>query len=342
MTAPSWWLVATCVGTSLVAGGQPEGREDTHRLAAVALAEEQRGFSGAVLVAKGDHVLVDLALGTVAGRATAPDAQYLIASIGKQFTATAVLHCLDRRGLAVETPLARVWADVPGEKRGITVRQILSHTSGLPASDTGELATSADEARRSILALPLASLPGSRFAYSNANYQLGAALVEHLCAEPYGRVVRRDLLDRAGLRDTGRLPDDTPSRLAALSGAMPDRLSRLRWGGQGYFSTARDLFRWQVALNAGRVLSPDTRRIQLVPVAPIQEGHVALGWFLGRTRRGASTIFTRGNEDFGPNGLVYYYPEPTLTIVVLTHGGDADDVSWSRAMLTALERALDL
>lgn len=337
-----WFCCAFVVGLALVPGSAPSHEDaTTNRLTAAVLAEERRGFSGAVLVAKDRDVRVDLALGTVAGKATVPDSQYFVASIGKQFTAAAVLHCLDRRRLAVDTRLSQIWTDVPGDKRGITVRQVLAHASGLPSSDTGELAANADEARRSILALALASRAGATFAYSNANYQLAAAIAERACGEPYGHVVTR-LIGEAGLRDTGRLPDDSPGRLAPLSHPMPARLSRLRWGGQGYFSTTRDLFLWHAALADGRILSQSMRRAQLTPVVAIQEGHAALGWFLGRTASGTKTVFTRGNEDFGPNGLLYYYPAARTTIVILTHAGDAGEMSWSRAMLAVIEGALGL
>ena len=75
----------------------------------------------------------------------------------------------------------------------------------------------------------------------------------------------------------------------------------------------------------------------------IQEGQAALGWFVGRTPSGVQRVFTRGNEDFGANAAVYFYPEREITIIVLTHAGDAaGGRSWSRRVHGALERALSL
>jgi hypothetical protein len=74
------------------------------------------------------------------------------------------------------------------------------------------------------------------------------------------------------------------------------------------------------------------------------EGFTALGWFIGRTDRGATRIFTRGNEDWGPNSLLYAYPDSDVVIVVLTHAGNTGDntTSWSRTIHAKVETALGL
>ena len=54
-------------------------------------------------------------------------------------------------------------------------------------------------------------------------------------------------------------------------------------------------------------------------------------------------VFTRGNEDFGPNGLIYGYPDTNTVIVVLTHAGQAnDEISWSRLVHAKIEKLLML
>lgn len=79
------------------------------------------------------------------------------------------------------------------------------------------------------------------------------------------------------------------------------------------------------------------------PVASTQEGASALGWFVGRTSRGATTVFTRGNDDFGANALLYAYPQSDIVIIILTHAGSTSDGrSWSRAMLAKIDGLLSL
>jgi hypothetical protein len=73
----------------------------------------------------------------------------------------------------------------------------------------------------------------------------------------------------------------------------------------------------------------------------IQEGSSGLGWFLSTTPAGVRRVFTRGNDDFGPNGLVYGYPDRETVAVVLSHAGQKDDdLSFSRAAQAAIEAVL--
>ena len=78
-------------------------------------------------------------------------------------------------------------------------------------------------------------------------------------------------------------------------------------------------------------------------VVTIGEGQAALGCFVTTTGRGTRRIWTRGNDDFGPNSLIYVYPDRDLVIVILTHAGQkTEDISWSRALVGDLEAALGL
>src|SRR6201986_547263 len=117
----------------------------------------------------------------------------------------------------------------------------------------------------------------------------------------------------------------------------------MKGGGTGVYLTAHDLLTLDCALRGGPRLSRAHGQVLLSPVTPIGEGQAALGWFLGKTDAGTPTIFTRGNEDFGPNSLLYAYPSKGIVIVVLSHAGNADpNISWSRQVLDQLEKVLNL
>ena len=303
----------------------------------------REGFSGATLVVKDRRVLLDQSFGVVRGERMRRTSRFWIASMGKQFTSAAIMRCVDLGHVRVESTLSELWPEAPAEKSSITIRQILSHSSGLPQSDSAELAATGEQACKNIFALDLAAAPGAQFIYSNANNELAAAIVERASGSTYSHFIRNEIIMRAGLRNTGQYPDVREPHVVPIIGERPARLDLLRWGGQGYFSTTHDLFNWHRSLLDGRVLSALSVNALFAPVIPIQEGFSALGWFLGRTDHGALRIFTRGNEDSGPNGLFYYYPSTKTSIVVLTHAGyKDDDMSWSRAMHGALEAALEL
>lgn len=311
-------------------------------LAAASAAEAQLGFSGAVLVAQRGVIRLDEVHGAVRGRPVRPESRFWISSMGKQFISAAIMRCADLGHLSVDQTLGDTWPDMPADKSAITIKQVLSHTSGLPQSYDFEVAESSEEARAGILALPLEAAPGDHFIYSNANYALAAAIIERASGENHAAFVRNQLLDRAGLRNTGQFPSNPTPNVEPIVGETPPVLGRLRWW-QAYYSTAHDLYRWRLALWGDRIISASAREILLSPVATIQEGHAALGWFIGSTERGATRIFVRGNDDTGQNSLIYYYPQTDTTIIVLTHAGYKDEeTSWSRAMLARLEFALSL
>lgn len=243
--------------------------------------------------------------------------------------------------LSLDDPISRFFPQAPAPVAAVTVRQLLTHTSGLAQGYASEDAASRDEAVRLILSQPLTVSPGAQFQYSNENYQLAAAIVEIVARAKYAAFLERELLRPAGLRDTGRITPANAALLAPLSTTLPPRLMRATWGMQGYYSTTRDLFTWYRALRAGVVLESASVAQLFAPSVKIKEGQAALGWFVGKTDRGATRLFTRGNDDFGANSLVYIYPETDTTIVVLTHAGDNDrGVSWSRSMPGSIETAL--
>lgn len=141
------------------------------------------------------------------------------------------------------------------------------------------------------------------------------------------------------LIESGKMGEQLSNRDGALVGRRD--FSIPGWGEAGVYSTTRDLLKWYRALSSGGILSRDSVNDLFAPVAPIGEGQTALGWFLGKSGNGATYIFTRGNEDWGPNSLLYAYPESGVVIVVLTHAGDSTgDLSWSRLIHSKIQELL--
>lgn len=302
-----------------------------------------RGFSGAVLIAKGDRVVFDRAYGSLRGVATRPNSKFWIASGGKQFASAAILLCADRGWLTLDDPLGRFVPGAPTDKRAITVRQLLAHLSGLDQTYAAEDTSNRDAAIDAILAKPVVDTPGKAFHYSNDNYELAAAIVEIASGVDYRNFVTKAFFRPLHMRRTGFSFTSGARGVLPAHDPTPERLTKPMWGEAGVYSTTHDLLAWVQALRRYRVLSRASTDSLFAPVAPIHEGKTALGWFLGRTARGTPTIFTRGNEDFGPNALIYIYPDRDITAIVLTHAGDADDDhSWSRFVLAQIETALAL
>jgi CubicO group peptidase (beta-lactamase class C family) len=317
-------------------------RDEVMRIEERIRAEVASGFSGEVLVARDSRLLVNGAYGALGGHAVLAQQHFLMASAAKQFTSAAVLRLVDQGKVALDDPITKVFANVPRDKQTITVRQLLAHTSGLAQGYGSEAAADGPQAAAMILAEPLTERPGVKFQYSNENYQLAAAIVEVISGERYDDFLERELFAPAGLHDTGRVR--RPERaldLAPTLAPLPARLLDSQWGGYGYYTTAADFYRWFLELRAGCIVSRAAVAEIFKPEIAIKEGSAGLGWFLGKTSGGQDTIFTRGNDDFGQNGLLYWYPRTATTIVILTHAGQKNDqLSYSRSLLRELESLL--
>src|SRR5262245_14001561 len=107
------------------------------RADSVARVQTDSGFAGVVLVAHGDTVLLERAYqASNVGRLTA-HSSFNVASMTKAFTAVAVLILRQANRLSLDDSIARFFANAPADKRAITIRQLLTHTSGLQGNYTG-------------------------------------------------------------------------------------------------------------------------------------------------------------------------------------------------------------
>lgn len=294
-------------------------------------------FSGQVLIARHDSILLHRAYGW-ADRdrcvPVTPTTLFDIGSIAKQFTGAAILR-LEADGLLHTTDsLGRWLPGVPPDKRGITIAQLASHSSGLPRDLQDDnasfflhgLPAKRDSIVQVILARPLEFAPGAKFQYSNIGYTLLAAIAERASGKPFTSVVRDDLWGPAGLPNT-LFEGDARNRPAGTSArGMWDRYDdgspRERpttWfgmGGSQVVSTAADLLAWQRALWGGRVLAPDALRKLTTPVA----GNYAYGWYvLRRPDSTISVIYHAGAHPNSSGGEFRYYPARGLVVVVLTN-----------------------
>jgi CubicO group peptidase (beta-lactamase class C family) len=280
---------------------------------------EAFGFSGSVLVARRGEVLVDAGYGFAVaetGEPYTPDTLFDVASVSKQFTAAAVLELEKEGRLRVEDTLARFFPGAPPDKAGITLHQLLTHTSGLPDVLGAEYEpVSRDEMLRRAFAAALLVRPGTRFRYSNAGYSVLAAVVEVVSGRPLGELMRAKLFLPAGMRHTGfRLPVWDRRHLArgyGLDGPWGTPLDHpwapdgpfwnLRGNG-GVLSTTRDLYRWHLALSGDGILSRSEREKLLTPYVregPHTPSSYAYGWSIAPGPDGSRVAsHTGGNGVF--------------------------------------------
>jgi CubicO group peptidase (beta-lactamase class C family) len=286
------------------------------------------GFWGVVLVARGGEVILAKGYGFAdyANRPNTPDTLFEIASTSKPFTAAAILKLSMEGKLRLRDPISKFFRRVPSGKRGITVHQLLTHTSGI-GPEVGIPYTSPftrDQMVQHVLTPPLKTRPGETFAYCNFGYALLAAIVEVAAGKSFEDYLKEKLFKPAGLVDTGFVQDkalDAKRVSARLSDRTP-KATALDWhrgwgyrGMGGVVTTARDLLLWDRALRGNKILDEATKA---VAYTPYRDGY-ACGWQVEKTERNT----TRCHHSGGVAGYAVNYVrnlEEDVVVIVLSNG----------------------
>lgn len=224
------------------------------------------------------------------------DTVFDLASLTKPVaTTTAVLQLVEQGRLDLEAPAARYWPDFASRgKAAITLRQLLTHYSGLRADlDLKRKWSGRDTARRLILAERPVAEPGRRYRYSDINFLVLGELVERISGLPLDVYCARHIFGPLGLHDTGfkprasaRVAPTEDGRRGLVHDPTASRMGGVA-GHAGLFSTADDLARFARMLLAGgrldgvRVLEASGVESMSVPQSPEdQERLRGLGWDL--------------------------------------------------------------
>lgn len=264
------------------------------------------------------------------------DTWYEIGSITKQFTAAAILQLQEAGKLHIDDTLAAYLPDAPHAKE-VTLRQMLSHSSGLPdyldGPDIEQVAvkpSTPDQLLARIRDKPLNFAPGSRWSYSNTGYLLLGRVIEVVSHETYGHYVKTHLLDKAGMTHTYTVADESHLKPMAVGYRHTDgKLERsptihetVGWAAGDLVATVADLQRWNQALTSGKIVSPADYALMSTSVMTTQKGSAdyGLGLFVdeidGQPRvghTGGSFGFTTANE---------YFPKQDVWIIAFTNNGD--------------------
>ena len=345
------------VGLLLVQPGVPAV---IARVDSLAASEARAGFSGVVLVARGDSVLLDRAYGNVAAHPADGGPAFWLASNSKSFTATAIMRLQETGRLRVRDSIGAFFRDVPADKRVITVHQLLTHTSGLPSAYAAEGEVDRERAVSETLRLRLGSRPGEKYSYSNDGYVLLAAIVDLASGVGFDAYLRDSLFARAGLAHSGVWGQERPDvPIAALAdprrtqGRLPtiyrDGHSVGNWGYRGpggVYATAGDVHRWIQALRGGRILGePGLRallgRHVLVRADSTVQSFAGYGWGV-RVEQGRDVSYGHvGDDDWlGHNGVIRFSPEGVI-VIVLSNSGEVDGEGWSSRVNRAIRRIMD-
>jgi len=299
---------------------------------------KQRNIPGAAIAVVKDGVLIRTGGYGLAERdrgiAPGPDTVFRIGSLSKQFIATGIMLLVQDGRLAVGNRLDMYLSEVPRAWHDITLRHLLTHTSGLrreaPASDLSKAQPDIDLIR-SAYGVPLQWRPGDKYDYSNLGYYLLAEVITRVSGTPWHEFIARRVFAPLGMTRTtttsegDRLPNRASGyawRDGTWSAAPP--LVALRPSG-AFVSTASDLARWAAALDGDRVLSQTSKAEMWKPVRMNDGGTFpyGFGWELddfppGGHVTGVPMIRHEGTIPGFRPGFTRL-PAQRLTVIVLTN-----------------------
>ena len=258
-------------------------------------------------------------------------------SLGKMFTATAVMLQIEDGKLALDDPIAKFFPDAPAAWRAITVRNLLNHTSGIP-----DYTTSSFDYRRDYTEDELAHIamtltpefpPGTRWNYSNTGYVLLGIVVHKVSGAFYGDVLAERVFKPLGMR-TARIIDEAaiiPNRAAGYQ-HVDGRLANQDWvspklnttaDGSLYWSV-RDLVAWDTAVARRRILRPESWAQILTPVrlASGRPYPYGMGWFLDD--RNGHPLQQHGGSWQGFRTQLSRFIGDSIDVIVLANSAEAD------------------
>jgi D-alanyl-D-alanine carboxypeptidase len=264
-----------------------------------------------------------------------------IGSISKQFVAAAAMLLVEEGNLDLDKSIHHYLPEIPGEWFGVTTRQLLTHTSGIP--DYEEIASydiyrfrlTAPEVIKIAQSRPMDFPPGMGWYYSNTGYYLASMILERVEGKPLGEILRIRIFDPLGMQQT-RFADPEaiiPNRAAGYwvnkNGNLinrPPTETSSTLGAGGLLSSIVDFALWDEALNGNQLLSEASKSEMWMPVTlPNDEVEIGwggfngygYGWLLG-DYLGQRTQLHSG-QAAGFNAVYMRFPDQEMSVVILAN-----------------------
>ncbi|HTR21655.1 MAG TPA: serine hydrolase domain-containing protein [Gemmatimonadales bacterium] len=290
-----------------------------------------------VIVIRDGRVVYQKAFGMAdleAHVAATPATDYRLASLTKEFTATATMLLVREGKLRYDEPVRQILPELPASAARVTIRHLLNHTSGLPdyedlIPDTQTVQVSDQDvlarlSRKDSLYFP----PGSAYRYSNSGYVLLGLIVARVSRQPFPQFLHDRIFGPLGMDGTLAYVRGGPNVPGRAYGYTVDSVGIRRTdqsvtsatlGDGGVYSSVEDLRRWDEALATGRLL--DSAELALATTPPVlADGSTSpygFGWFVD-TYRGERRWRHHG-ETMGFTNAIQRFPDRRFTVIILTN-----------------------
>lgn len=306
----------------------------------------KEGYSGDALIAQNDEILLHKGYG-LADRErkipNTPQTLFNVASVGKTFTAAAVLKLEMQGKLRTDDFISKYLGEFAKEKNAATIHHLLTHTAGLTVQGSTLDYSSRKAFVKSVKDTPIESKPGEKYRYTNAGYTLLAAIVEVVSGMPFENYLQKNIFAPAGLHSTG-YPWEAKFKNAPLAvGYRGDKLEELKpepreqniWGNRGpgnQVTTVGDLYKWLQALRKNKVLSEQAKKKMFTAYTNNDEGY---GWHVKKTPRD-TTMVSRGGGRPDFESQVQWDIDENIVIIFTVN----NDLNFRRRVAPAIEQLI--
>jgi D-alanyl-D-alanine carboxypeptidase len=262
-----------------------------------------------------------------------PETVYKIGSVSKQFIATGIMLLVEEGKLSLDDPVSKFLEGAPETWKPITVRHLLTHTSGLvreaPGFDPLKIQNDADVIKTAY-SLPLRFAPGEKYEYCNVGYFTLAEIIRKLSGKPWGDYLSERVFKPLGMNAT------RPTDMVEL---VPNRANGYVWRNEklqnasiyfalrpsgAFLSTVLDLAKWEAALANGKVLKRSVLQ-QMWTAVKLNNGTqqpYGFGWQLDDVR--GHKLVNHGGSLPGFRAQFARFIDDKLTVIVLTNGDNAN------------------
>lgn len=331
------------------------------------------GFNGSILVAKNGEIVFEDYRGFINLKTQEPitsNSTFHLASISKTFTAMTILRLMEQGKIQLDDPVSKYLTDFPYE--GITIKNLLSHRSGLPKYDhfmsgtrsyvtrkknrrgkwikytvyikdpvriTG-FSTNYDVLRYLVQLKPaVESSPDRRYSYCNTNYALLAIIIEKITGITYPQYMKDSVFIPLGMKNSYVFSlKDTANYIPSYNyNKAPFPLEKLDcvYGDKNIYSTVRDLLQWDKALYQGSFIHPQTLALSYEPLSNETRGYknYGLGWHLFIKPPDPMVVYHNGWWH-GNNTVFKRLVNDTATIIIL--GNKFNRNIWSAGKMSSV------
>jgi len=267
-----------------------------------------------------------------------PETLFQSGSVGKQFTATAVMMLVEEGKISLDDSITKYFPDAPPTWKPVTVRHLLSHTAGFtdyPKNFNYRKDYSEADLLKIVYKIPLAFPPGTKWSYSNLGYLTLGILIHHVTGTFYGDVLKARIFRPLGMNTTRIMSeaDIIPNRSSGYR-LVKGELKNQEWvsptlnttaDGSLYFSI-QDLAKWDAALYTEKLLKRSSLE-QMWTVVKLKDGkansgHYGFGWEI--TKSHGHRLIDHSGSWQGFKTQISRYVDDKLTVVVLANLAEAD------------------